>query len=389
MFIGDGDTAEQRLAEEIRYWKMQERENAAMLRSLYGYGWNPESDALAAWEQAFQATEATAGRWLSGDGCDGCGGCGRGPSCAVARAGELRTLTAEAEAQSRQWIAALNELSRRWGGIGPAAHMARDSEYFLGVLDGIAGAARGNGPALPEGSWSAASGASGATAALNAGGPGSAPTPVAREPVPIGGHTLPPLPYEYDALEPYIDAETIRIHHDILHRNYVEGLNAAERKLEEARRTGDFELVKHWERELAFNGAGHYLHTVYFFGMSPDGGGTPGGALARQIAADFGSFEAFKQHFSKAAEKVEGSGWAHLVWSPRALRLQILQAEKHQNLTQWDDVPLLSVDVWEHSYYLTYKNERARYVEAWFQVVNWPYVAERYEAASALQWKPY
>jgi Fe-Mn family superoxide dismutase len=188
---------------------------------------------------------------------------------------------------------------------------------------------------------------------------------------------------------PPSSAETIRIHHDILHNNYVEGLNNAELKLAEARRTGDFDLVKHWERELAFHGAGHYLHTIYFFGMSPGGGGMPSGELAAQIASDFGSYAAFRLHFSKAAEKVEGSGWAHLVWSPRAQRLQILQAEKHQNLTQWDDVPLLSIDVWEHSYFLTYKQERSKYIDAWFDVVNWPYAVERYYAARQLKWKPY
>ena len=207
--------------------------------------------------------------------------------------------------------------------------------------------------------------------------------------VPIGGHTLPPLPYAYNALEPYIDEATMRIHHDRHHRAYVDGLNRAELKLQEARASGQFDLVKHWERELAFNGAGHYLHTIFWNVMSPDGGGRPTGALAAAIDAGFGGFEAFRRQFSAAAEQVEGGGWAILVWSPRSGRLEILQAEKHQNLSQWDVVPLLPLDVWEHAYYLKHQNRRADYIRDWWNVVNWPYVAERFEKASRLRWEPY
>ncbi|USG64180.1 superoxide dismutase [Brevibacillus ruminantium] len=214
------------------------------------------------------------------------------------------------------------------------------------------------------------------------------PVPVSR-PVPIGKHSLPPLPYDYDALMPYIDEETMRIHHDKLHQKYVDDLNHAEKKLAEARANHDFDLVRHWERELAFNGAGHYLHTIFWNVMSPDGGGEPPGDLSRQITRDFGSLAAFRAQFSQAAEKVEGPGWAILVWSPRAQRLEILQAEKHQNLSQWDVVPLLVLDVWEHSYFLSYKNDRASYVQNWWNLVNWPYVEERYQQARKLRWQPF
>lgn len=208
------------------------------------------------------------------------------------------------------------------------------------------------------------------------------------DPVPAGGHTLPPLPYPYDALEPYIDEETMRLHHDKHHQSYVDGLNHAERMMAEARKTGDFALLKHWEREAAFHGAGHYLHTIFWCVMGPDGGGKPGGELLRQIERDFGSFAAFKAHFSQAAEKVEGGGWALLVWSPRARRLEVLQAEKHQNLSQWDVIPLLVLDVWEHAYYLRYRNERARYIEAWWNVVNWRCVEDRFRQARQVAWTP-
>lgn len=208
-------------------------------------------------------------------------------------------------------------------------------------------------------------------------------------PVPVGGHKLPSLPYSYNALEPYIDAETMRIHHDQHHRSYVEGLNKAETMLARARANNDFELITHWEREAAFHGAGHYLHTIFWNVMSPSGGGNPQGELAEQIIRDYGSIEAFKQHFSQAAEKVRGNGWAILVWSLRAQHLEILQAEHHQNATQWDVIPLLVLDVWEHAYYLTYRNKRAEYIEAWWNVVNWAHVQDRYLQARRLRWQPY
>jgi Fe-Mn family superoxide dismutase len=159
--------------------------------------------------------------------------------------------------------------------------------------------------------------------------------------------------------------------------------------MENARKTGDFELIAHWEREAAFHGAGHYLHTIFWNNMMPKSGSEPTGSLLSQIKKDFGSFSDFKKHFSSAAEKVEGVGWAILVWSPRSHRLEILQAEKHQNLSQWDVIPLLVLDVWEHAYYLKYQNDRKSYVGAWWNVVNWEYVKERYEKASQLTWAPY
>ncbi|GED24856.1 hypothetical protein BAG01nite_09580 [Brevibacillus agri] len=214
------------------------------------------------------------------------------------------------------------------------------------------------------------------------------PVRVAR-PVAPGRHTLPPLPYAPNALEPYIDEQTMRIHHEKLHQKYVDDLNTAERKLVEARQSGNYDLIRHWERELAFNGAGHYLHTIFWPSMSPHGGGTPTGDLAEAIQRYFGSFDAFKQQFSQAAGKVEGPGWAILVWSPRAQHLEILTAEKHQNLAQWDTVPLLVLDVWEHAYFLQYQNQRDKYVENWWNIVHWPYVQERFQQARKLRWEPF
>jgi len=204
-----------------------------------------------------------------------------------------------------------------------------------------------------------------------------------------GGHSLPPLPYPYDALEPFISKEIMELHHDKHHRSYVEGLNKAENMLKKARETNDFSLVKHWSRELAFHGSGHYLHTIFWNNMKPKGGGRPSGKLVAALESYFGTFEAFKKHFTEAAKQVEGSGWAILVWSPRSRHLEILQSEKHSNLTQWDTVPILVLDVWEHAYYLQYKNDRVEYIKNWWMVVNWKDVEKRFEEASQLKWKPY
>jgi Fe-Mn family superoxide dismutase len=156
-------------------------------------------------------------------------------------------------------------------------------------------------------------------------------------------------------------------------------LNNAEAKLSEARENGDLGLVKHWSRELAFHGSGHYLHSIFWNNMKPNGGGEPSGELAEAIIRDFGSFEAFKAQFIAAANQVEGSGWAILACKcDLDGKLSILQSEKHQNLTQWGVTPLLVLDVWEHAYYLKYQNRRPEYTKAFFNVINWEDVEKRY-----------
>lgn len=197
--------------------------------------------------------------------------------------------------------------------------------------------------------------------------------------------TLPKLAYAYDALEPHLDKETMELHHSKHHAAYVAGLNNAMKKLAEARAAGDFGLVKHWSRELAFHGSGHALHVIFWNNMAPKAGGAPTGAIADAINADFGSFENFKKHFTAAANAVEGSGWAILGYyhdsANDSRQLVIVQAEKHQDLTVQGIVPLLVLDVWEHAYYLRYQNRRADYVNAWWNVVNWADVAARYQKA--------
>jgi Fe-Mn family superoxide dismutase len=197
-------------------------------------------------------------------------------------------------------------------------------------------------------------------------------------------HTLPPLPYAYNALEPYIDEATMRLHHDLHHKSYVDGLNNAEAKLAEAREKGDFALVKHWAREAAFHGSGHFNHVIFWEVMAPNPDGAdrrPTGALAEAIVASFGSYEKFEAQFLATANTVEGSGWAVLAYRPQTRDLTILASEKHQDLTQWGVIPVLMIDVWEHAYYLKYQNRRAEYTKAFMKVVNWAKCAELYAQA--------
>lgn len=194
-------------------------------------------------------------------------------------------------------------------------------------------------------------------------------------------YTLPPLPYAYNALEPYYDEQTVKLHHDVHHAGYVKGLNTALEKLEQARANDDYALVKHWERELAFHGSGHLLHSIFWTNMKPNGGGEPKGELANIINQSFGSYQAFKKQMIAAANAVEGSGWAVLAWNPDLNSLNVYQAEKHQDLTIWGAIPLLVIDVWEHAYYLKYQNKRPDWVSAFFNLVNWDDVEKRLQKA--------
>lgn len=207
--------------------------------------------------------------------------------------------------------------------------------------------------------------------------------------IPSGNHSLPNLPYSFNALEPIISEEIMKIHYKKHHQSYINGLNIAEQKMAEARKANDFTLIKHWSHELAFHGSGHYLHTIFWSNMSPHGGEIPSGRLEKEIESYFGSYNAFKRHFSEAAIQVEGCGWVLLVWSPRSRHLEIVQIEKHCKQTQVDTIPILVLDVWEHAYYLQYKNNRAAYVENWWKIVNWSNVEMRLEKAVELKWNPF
>lgn len=195
-------------------------------------------------------------------------------------------------------------------------------------------------------------------------------------------HELPALPYAYDALEPHYDKETVTLHHDKHHAAYVTGLNAAEEKLSAALTSGDLGAVKSLAKEQAFHGSGHILHSILWTNMKPAGGGQPTGELSEAIARDFGSYEAFKALFLATTNAVEGSGWGVLAYRKADAKLVVLQAEKHENLSQWGVTPVLVLDVWEHAYYLKYQNRRPEWTKAFIEnLVNWDDVARRYAEA--------
>jgi Fe-Mn family superoxide dismutase len=189
-----------------------------------------------------------------------------------------------------------------------------------------------------------------------------------------GEYVLPPLPYAYDALEPYIDAETMRLHHDIHHAGYVKGLNTATTKVKEAIEAGNYDTVMYWENQLAFNGAGHFLHSLFWNVMGPNKGAMSP-ELNEMVVSSFGSYDRFVTYFQAAAGAVQASGWGILGYEKFSDKLVVLQAEKHQDLSQWTTIPILVIDVWEHAYYLKYQNKRADYVKAFFNVINWDNVS--------------
>jgi len=189
----------------------------------------------------------------------------------------------------------------------------------------------------------------------------------------VKSFTLPKLPYDYNALAPYISEQQLQLHHDKHHQAYVNGANAAFEKLDKARSENADVDMKAMLKELSFNVGGHILHTSFWENMAPagKGGGKPSGAVADMIDMGFGSFERFKKEFTTAATSVEGSGWAALAVHPCIGRPLIMQIEKH-NVNVYPTFNILMVlDVWEHAYYLDYKNERPKFVEAFWNIVNW------------------
>jgi superoxide dismutase, Fe-Mn family len=196
-------------------------------------------------------------------------------------------------------------------------------------------------------------------------------------------YTLPDLPYDPAALEPHLSGEILALHHGKHHAAYVNGANTTLEKLEAARASGDHGSIVGLEKTLAFNVSGHVLHTLYWQNMSPDGGDKPAGELSAAIDEHFGSFDALRAQLTQATVTVQGSGWGTLVWEPLGQRLLVTQVYDHQSNLAQDSRNLLVIDAWEHAYYLQYKNVRADYVEAFWNVVNWADVSARFAAARA------
>ena len=194
-------------------------------------------------------------------------------------------------------------------------------------------------------------------------------------------YTLPELPYDYSALAPSISAEIMELHHSKHHQAYVTGANAALTALAAARDSGDLANVNKLEKDLAFNLGGHVNHSIFWTNLSPDGGDKPTGDLESAINDNFGSFDKFTAHFTAAAMGVQGSGWAALMWDSLGKNLIINQFFDQQANFAAGTVPLLLLDVWEHAYYLDYKNVRADYVKAFWNIANWANVQERFTVA--------
>lgn len=194
-------------------------------------------------------------------------------------------------------------------------------------------------------------------------------------------YSLPDLPYDYAALEPHISATIMQLHHDKHHQAYVTGANTALEQLAEARETGNLANVNKLTKDLSFNLGGHVNHSIFWTNLSPDGGDKPTGDLAAAIDDAFGSFDKFQAHFTAAALGVQGSGWAGLFWDSIGENLVIQQIFDQQGQIAAATVPLLLLDVWEHAYYLDYKNVRADYVKAFWNVANWANAQERFATA--------
>ena len=191
-------------------------------------------------------------------------------------------------------------------------------------------------------------------------------------------YSLPDLPYDYAALEPHYSGKILELHHDKHHAAYVAGANTALEKLAEAREKGEFGALTGIEKNLAFHVSGHLLHSLYWQNMSPDGGGEPEGDLAAAVTEDFGGFAGLKTQMSQVIATVQGSGWAALSWEPVGQRLVVHQVLDHQDNVAAGSLPIFVIDGWEHAWYLQYKNVKADYVTAFWNVVNWADVAARF-----------
>ncbi|TIB74688.1 manganese and iron superoxide dismutase [Wallemia mellicola] len=193
-------------------------------------------------------------------------------------------------------------------------------------------------------------------------------------------HTLPPLPYAYNALEPYINEDIMTTHHSKHHATYVNGLNAAEESYVKAQSANDVKSLIALQPALKFNGGGHINHTLFWKNLTPESGKTkPTGALADQINKDFGSFDTLKTKLNTATAGIQGSGWGWLGYNKEAKRLEIATTANQDPLTHL--VPLLGIDIWEHAFYLQYKNVKPDYLNAIWNVMNLEEAGQRFDAA--------
>jgi superoxide dismutase, Fe-Mn family len=192
-----------------------------------------------------------------------------------------------------------------------------------------------------------------------------------------------PLPYSESLLEPYMDAETLHLHYTFHHGGAVKAANKDLEMIKKATNDGNFETVDYWTKKLAFHFSSHILHSIFWTNLS-NKKTDPARTLLRQIEKDFGSYDKLKALIAATSKNVDGNGWGILGYQPYSKSLIVLQCENHEKLTQWGVVPLLVIDVWEHAYYLKYKNKRTDFVDALFNIINWDNVAQRFDVARKL-----
>ncbi len=197
----------------------------------------------------------------------------------------------------------------------------------------------------------------------------------------MADYALPDLPYDYAALEPHISGRIMELHHDKHHAAYVTGANQAIEQLAEARDKNTFGTINMLEKNLAFHLGGHVNHTTFWQNLSPDGGDKPVGELAAAIDDQFGSFDAFRAHFTATAMGIQGSGWAILAWDSVGSKLAIFQLYDQQGNIPMGLTPIVLLDMWEHAFYLDYVNVKGDYIKAWWNIVNWADAGARFDRA--------
>ena len=193
-----------------------------------------------------------------------------------------------------------------------------------------------------------------------------------------------PLPYNTDYLEPFMDAETLHLHHTFHHGGAVKGANKDIEMIKKIMNSEDLTLADHWTKKLSFHLSSHILHSIFWTNLA-NKKSQPTGDLLKRIEKDFGSTNKMQGMIAKISKSIEGSGWGILAYQPYSDNLVVLQCENHHKLTLWGAVPLLVIDVWEHAYYLKYKNKRGDFVDALMNIINWDNVAQRYDIALKLK----
>ncbi len=195
-----------------------------------------------------------------------------------------------------------------------------------------------------------------------------------------GNFALQPLPYAETFLEPSMDQETVHLHYTFHHGDAVKAANKDLQMIKQAIDQNSLDTVDYWTRKLSFHLSSHVLHTIFWTNLT-NKKSDPSSDLLKQIEKDFGTYDKLKTLIGKTSKGVDGNGWGILGYQPYTQKLTVLQCENHEKLTQWGVIPILVIDVWEHSYYLKYRNRRAEFVDNLFPIINWDNVAQRFETA--------